>query len=118
MDDISSRELGPTSLQGKYVRLEPISLQFAEEILDAGAGFDWAWISVRLDNLKSIEGWTEATLRAQEVGEEFTFVVREMASNNIIGSTRYMDTRPDQKGTEIGWTWYSPRVWGTVVNPE
>ncbi len=29
-----------------------------------------------------------------------------------------MDTQPKSKATEIGWTWYSPKVWGTVVNPE
>jgi RimJ/RimL family protein N-acetyltransferase len=29
-----------------------------------------------------------------------------------------MDVRVAQKGLEIGWTWYSSSVWGTVVNPE
>jgi len=116
--DIASGKLGPTTLQGKYVRLEPISPQFARNILEAGVGFNWAWMSVKLDNLESIEAWIESTLEAQARGDEFTFVVRDQATNKIIGSTRYMDTQPKQKGTEIGWTWYSLRVRGTVVNPE
>ena len=29
-----------------------------------------------------------------------------------------MDIRHAAKGVEIGWTWYSPSVWGTKVNPE
>jgi len=116
--DTESKKLGPTTLQGKYVRLEPISLEFASDILEAGLGFDWAWMSAKLDNPGSIEAWIKATLEAQGRGEEFTFVVRDLTTNKVIGSTRYMDTQPKQKGTEIGWTWYSPRVWGTVVNPE
>jgi len=116
--DYANKKLGPITLKGKYVKLEPISLEFARDILEAGKGFDWAWMSVKLDNLESIEAWIKATLEAQERGEEFTFVVRDLTTTKIIGSTRYMDTQPRQKGTEIGWTWYSPNVWGTVVNPE
>ncbi len=116
--DIASKKLGPITLQGKYARLEPISHQFAPDIVEAGKGSDWAWMSVKLDGLESVESWIEATLAAQARGEEFAFVVRDLTTNKIIGSTRYMDTQPKQKGTEIGWTWYSPRVRGTVVNPE
>jgi N-acetyltransferase len=115
---IATKKLGPVTLQGRYVRLEPISPEFARDILEAGAGFDWAWMSVKLDSLESVKAWIESTLELQERGEEYTFVVRDLASNRIIGSTRYMDTQPKQKGTEIGWTWYSPSFWGTVVNPE
>ena len=112
-------KLGPTTLQGKYVRLEPISPQFAADILEAGKGFDWAWMSVKLDSLESVEAWIEATLEAQARGEEFTFVVRDQATNKIIGSTRYMDTQPRQKGTEDRMDRGThPRVRGTVVNPE
>jgi N-acetyltransferase len=114
----TSKNLGPVTLRGKHIALEPISPEFSNELLEAGQGFDWAWMSVRLDNLNTVQTWIRTTLEAQERGEEFTFIARDLVSGKIIGSTRYMDTQPKQKGTEIGWTWYSPRVWGTVVNPE
>jgi N-acetyltransferase len=100
------------------VTLEPIALQHAEEILEAGRELDWAWMSVKLDSTESVRRWIQDTLVAQVRGEEYTFTVRQVPSGRVIGSSRYMDTQAKNKGTEIGWTWYSPKVWGTVVNPE
>jgi RimJ/RimL family protein N-acetyltransferase len=60
----------------------------------------------------------EEAFQAQKVGTECPFTVFTKADNVIVGSTRYMDVRPSQKGLEIGWTWYSSKVWGTAVNPE
>jgi len=106
------------TLEGQNIELKPVAPEYAEAIVEAGRGLDWAWMSARLVDLDSVRSWIEATLTLQERGEEYTFVVRELATEKIVGSTRYMDTQPKNKGTEIGWTWYSPRVWGTVVNPE
>jgi RimJ/RimL family protein N-acetyltransferase len=36
----------------------------------------------------------------------------------IIGSTRYLDVQEEDRTAEIGWTWYEPPAWGTIVNPE
>ena len=106
------------TLEGQHIELKPVAPEYAEAIVEAGRGLDWAWMSARLVDLDSVRSWIEATQALQERGEEYTFVVRELATEKIVGSTRYMDTQPKNKGTEIGWTWYSPRVWGTVVNPE
>jgi RimJ/RimL family protein N-acetyltransferase len=90
----------------------------APDILNAGKELDWAWMSVNLDRLESVENWISDALEAERRGEEFAFIVKEKSTGEVIGSTRYMDTHSRQRGTEIGWTWYTPRVWGTVVNPE
>jgi len=65
-----------------------------------------------------MKDWVIEALKAQEKGQEFPFTVFHKSQNGIIGSTRYMDIRSAAKGVEIGWTWYSPSVWGTNVNPE
>ena len=36
----------------------------------------------------------------------------------MVGSTSYLDVAPKRKIAEIGSTWYSSDVQGTVVNPE
>jgi RimJ/RimL family protein N-acetyltransferase len=36
----------------------------------------------------------------------------------MVGSTSYFGIVPKHKSAEIGYTWYSPDVWGTAVNPE
>jgi RimJ/RimL family protein N-acetyltransferase len=35
-----------------------------------------------------------------------------------VGSTSYLDIDLEVGGLEIGWTWYTPAVWATPVNPE
>jgi RimJ/RimL family protein N-acetyltransferase len=57
-------------------------------------------------------------LLAQEEGREIPFVVRRSGGGRIVGSTRLLDLRPEDRGAEIGWTWFSPAVWRTPVNTE
>ena len=35
-----------------------------------------------------------------------------------MGSTRYLNLRPEHRGLEIGWTWISPSAWSTGANVE
>ena len=44
------------------------------------------------------------------------FVVRELSSNEIVGSTRYHDIIKDASRVEIGWTWYARRWQKSHVN--
>jgi RimJ/RimL family protein N-acetyltransferase len=46
------------------------------------------------------------------------FVVRELASDEIVGSTRYHDIVTAVDRVEIGYTWYARRVQRSAVNTE
>ncbi len=50
-------------------------------------------------------------------GHMLPWVVRDVASNSIIGSTRYHDIVPSAHRVEIGYTWYAARMQRTFVNP-
>lgn len=62
--------------------------------------------------------WIDAALAEQRAGHEHPFAVVLRDGGRVVGSTRYMDVQPQHKATEIGWTWYAPDTWGTVVNAE
>jgi N-acetyltransferase len=55
-------------------------------------------------------------LESQGSAYPFTVILKE--TGRIVGSTRYLEVRAEHRGVEIGWTWYAPDAWGTVVNPE
>jgi N-acetyltransferase len=93
-------------------------MEHAETLVAVGHKDDWNWLSKDLSTLRVMKEWMQETLRAQTNGEQCPFVVLYKPQNRIIGSTRYMDIRPAEKGVEIGGTWYSPEFWGTNVNPE
>ena len=111
--------LGPVVLEGPHVRLEPLRREDAPRLVEAAQDEEiWSWMSSDLRTLPPLERWIDLALSAQERGEEYPFAVVRRSEGRIIGSTRYMDVQPTQRGVEIGWTWYSRDAWGGVVNPE
>jgi RimJ/RimL family protein N-acetyltransferase len=112
-------DLGPVTLSGKHIRLEPLSRNHASGLLAvAQAPEIWTWMSALPVTPESMEAWIAEALAAQESRLEYPFTVVRLADGRVVGSTRYMDVQPASKGVEIGWTWYAPETWGTVVNPE
>lgn len=46
------------------------------------------------------------------------FTVRWVSDGEVLGTTSLGDTDLNHQRTHLGWTAYTPSVWGTVVNPE
>jgi len=111
--------LGPITLSGKHIRLEPMQAAHAEALLEAGRSREiWEWMPTRPVSAATIDRWLEKAMQAQAQGREYPFVVIRLSDDRVIGSTRYLDVQEDDRTVEIGWTWYSPEAWGGVVNPE
>lgn len=111
--------LGPVTLRGAHIELQPLRSEHAQGLLEAAQAEEiWAWMPARLMERQAMEQAIVEMLEAQSAGTEYPFTVMLRDSGRIIGSTRYLDVRPAHRGTEIGWTWYAPDTWATVVNPE
>jgi N-acetyltransferase len=112
-------DLGPVTLEGRRVRLEPLRPHHIPGLLKAGQAPEiWPWMFARLTTEEALAGFVADALKAEKAGREFAFAVVDPASGRALGSTRYMDVVAAHKGLEIGWTWYAPEVWGTDINPE
>ena len=105
----------PTTLLGKHVTLVPLGREHAEQLLEA-ASYDevWTWLSVRRP--QTLAEMTELIERAVADPDRLPFAV--INDGRAIGSTSYLDIDLSVGGLEIGWTWYTPAVWATPVNPE
>lgn len=111
--------LGPITLQGEFVRLEPLRPEHAERLLGPAASADiWTWMSAEPTSRPAMDAWIADALAAEREGREYSFAVIRAADGRAIGSTRYMEVQAAHRGVEIGWTWYGVDSWGTVVNPE
>jgi N-acetyltransferase len=111
--------LGPVTLEGRFIRLEPLTPAHAEELLAAAAAQEiWRWLPQRVETAEQMARWIDVALTAQAAGTEYPFAVVDLASGQAIGSTRYMDVSEAHKGVEVGWTWYRRQDWGGRVNPE
>lgn len=113
------RALGPMTLEGRHVRLEPLRRDHAAALVAAAQDEElWTWLAFDLRTLAEVERWMEQAFAAEERGEEHPFAVLDARGGRVIGSTRYMEVQPAHRGAEIGWTWYARDTWGTAVNPE
>lgn len=111
--------LGPITLTGNHVRLEPMRPAHAAALLEAGRAAEiWEWMPTRPVNAATMEGWLKKAMQAESLGREYPFAVILVPSGRLVGSTRYLDVQEDDRTAEIGWTWYAPDTWGGVVNPE
>jgi RimJ/RimL family protein N-acetyltransferase len=52
------------------------------------------------------------------MGGQQAFVIRQCGSNALLGMTRFYHIEPKDRRLMIGYTWYTPAVWGKVHNPE
>jgi len=111
--------LGPVTLVGQVVRLEPLRPEHAPGLLLAGQTPEiWEHLSVQADNRQALDDYIAAAQQAEAEGREYTFAVIAAASGRVLGSTRYLDVNHAHRTLEIGWTWYVPDTWGTAVNAE
>ncbi len=105
-------------LSGKLVELEPLGREHAEGLWAAAQAPEiWAWLA-HLDRRETFDHWMDISLAAGEEGREGPWAVRERASGELVGSSRYLNVRRADRVVEIGWTWFHPRVWRGGVNLE
>jgi RimJ/RimL family protein N-acetyltransferase len=110
----------PVVLDGRHVRLEPIAPGHAPALFAAASDADtWTYMPRGpFDDEADVRTWIRAAQRETEAGAAVVFAVVERGSGAAVGSTRYLDIRPEHRGLEIGWTWLAPRVRRTPVNTE
>jgi N-acetyltransferase len=113
-------DVRPIILTGMVVRLEPLSAAHAEGLY-ALAQEPRIWRYLPADPSGSLEDmrmWIATAVRDQESGAQLPFAILEHASGRPIGSTRYTNISPRDRGLEIGWTWLATQAQRTVVNTE
>jgi RimJ/RimL family protein N-acetyltransferase len=107
-----------TRLEGSIVALEPLTEENAEELWEPAQPPEiWEWLA-NLNRRDRFDLWLELTFEAARAGTEGPFLTRERASGRAIGSSRYLNVRPADRVVEIGWTWLTPRAWGSGANVE
>jgi N-acetyltransferase len=112
--------LAPIELEGYGVRLEPLEMSHAGQLGAAAAdGELWKlWYVATADLAPGGEAaYVAVALDGQRAGHMVPWVVRELTSGAIVGSTRYHDIVREIDRVEIGYTFYAQRWQGTHVNP-
>ena len=116
---VAARRIEPVTLEGRLVRLEPLSLDhvagLAEVALDPAI---WQWTIARPTTVAELQSWAATALAGRDSGAELPFATIEAATGRPIGSSRYMNIVLEHRRLEIGWTWVAPGWQRTGANRE
>ena len=107
----------PTTLEGRGIRLEPMTPAHADALGRAATdGRLWELWFTSVPEPDKMSGYVTDALAGQDAGHMLPWVVRELTSGEIVGSTRYHDIVPTIDRVEIGYTWYAASSQRTNVN--
>ncbi len=111
-------------LVGNLVRVEPLSMQHANDLTSSAEGdrssYGFTWVPRGLEEIGQYIG---AQLGRAEQGELIPFAQIRLADGRAVGSTSYLNIRfrpekADPFAVEIGWTWLGASAQRTGINTE
>lgn len=110
----------PVTLEGKWTRLEPLTLEHAPQLFDVAQDEEiWRYMPAPTPTtIDDVRAWMRDALDGHARGIFLPFAIVERATNKAIGSTRYLDISPSDRHVEIGWTWLGKNYWRTPINTE
>jgi len=112
-------EISPVILEGRQVRLEPLSLAHEESLIAAAAdGELWNSIVTIVPSRATMAGYIASALEEQVRGSELPFVIVRKSSGQVVGSTRLYFIDRENRHAEIGYTWLAASAQRTGVNTE
>ncbi|TAM83637.1 MAG: N-acetyltransferase [Acidobacteria bacterium] len=109
----------PITLEGRGVRLEPLSLSHHAQLCEAGLSFElWHWTTNNVRTPEDMRAYIEKALAEQAQGTSLPFATIDQASGKVIGSTRYLNIDISNLRVEIGATWLAKNWQRTAANTE
>jgi N-acetyltransferase len=107
----------PVTLEGHGVRLEPLAPEHHDALVAAaGDGKLWELWFTTVPEPEGMAAYITDALAGQRAGHMLPWVVRDLATDSIVGSTRYHDIVTAVDRLEIGYTWYSASRQRSHVN--
>jgi len=116
---VAPLEIQQVTLQGRHIRLEPLTLNHLDGLCEIGLDPDlWRWIPAPVKSRDDMRDYIRLALRWQTDGTALPFATVDQSSGRVVGSTRYMNIDKPNRHVEIGATWIGRPWQRTVVNTE
>jgi len=113
------RFVEPVTLAGRHATLEPLARTHEAAVRAAASdGELWRLWYTGVPAPDKVAGWIDAALAMRESLGAMPFVIRDNASGEIVGATRYFNVEAAHRRLEIGHTWHAKRVQRTGINTE
>ncbi|MCZ2524887.1 GNAT family N-acetyltransferase [Streptomyces sp. HB2AG] len=111
----------PVVLEGRFLRLEPLSLRHVPDLYLGGGHDDevWRWLPVVTPRSeREMRSLVEQRLAQQAAGGALLFAVVPRGTYRAAGWTAYVDVSVSDECLGIGWSWLGRPLWATPVRLE
>ena len=110
-------DVNPAILEDGGIRLEPLSEAHHDALAAAAAdGKLWELWFTSVPTPGTTASYIADALKGQRDGHMLPWAVRDLASDAVVGTTRYHDIVAAIDRVEIGYTWYASSRQRTGVN--
>jgi RimJ/RimL family protein N-acetyltransferase len=107
----------PATLEANGIQLQPLAKEHRDGLDKAAAdGELWKLFFTSVPAPGETEAYINTALEGQKAGHMLPWVVRDVKTGDLLGSTRYHDIIAVADRVEIGYTWYAARCQRTHVN--
>ena len=116
--DMQVMDARPVVLEGRRVRLEPLTLAHHEALAALLDPTLLQWFSKPATNAAELREFITARLEDQKACRALPFAIVERATGRAVGTTSFANIDRTNRRVEIGWTWLG-RTWQrTGINSE
>jgi RimJ/RimL family protein N-acetyltransferase len=106
-------------LTGQLVELRPLQQDHTSRLLDAAAdGQLWNLNVTVVPGPETVDRYVATALAGRQAGTVMPFVLVELSTGRVVGSTRFWKIDRANKKLEIGHTWLSGSVQRSGINTE
>lgn len=113
-------DLGPVILTGRFVRLEPLSIEHVGALAEIGIDESiWRWNPAgAVRSADDMRQYVDHALQQRADGLALPFATIHLGDRRPVGSTRFAAFDREHRRVEIGYTWIAPPWQRSVVNTE
>ena len=105
-------------LKGAYVALEPLMHSHVDALQSAVRdGELWQLWYASVPSPDEMARYVDTAIKAS-INGDMAFAVRNLKTQQIVGTTRFYNVEPAHKRGLIGYTWYAKSAQGTAINTE
>ena len=76
----------------------------------------WKYALTPITTAQEFGQYIATAIESRGLKTAYPFIVFDKLQNKFVGSTRFYDIQLDHGTTQLGYTWYSEKTWGTGLN--
>jgi RimJ/RimL family protein N-acetyltransferase len=111
-------DVRPIALEGRHVRLDPLTSQHLPALAEALDPTLLQWFTKPAKDLEELRLFIADALSEQAAGTALPFATLDRASGRPVGSTRFGNIDCGHRRVEIGWTWIGRPWQRSAINTE